>query len=160
MAKFTKKPVTIEAWDAHQLMISARSNWDDLPQAIRDAYEKGDVLFHSEYILIKTLEGNHRADPSDKVIQGVKGELYPCKPDIFAMTYDAALLTELELAESKFAVCREETIKECAYAVSFACGAKEKLLSKLPTSTNEITVTHKISNANERVLPSVAEKKS
>ena len=88
--KFTKKPVTIEAWDAHQLMIYARSDWKSLPQCIRDAYEKGDVIFAADHIFISTLEGMHRADPADKVICGVKGELYPCKPDIFIMTYNAA----------------------------------------------------------------------
>jgi len=38
---------------------------------------------------IKTLEGRMRVDPNDWIIKGVEGELYPCKPDIFAATYDA-----------------------------------------------------------------------
>ncbi len=37
---------------------------------------------------IGTLEGTHRADPDDWIIQGIKGELYPCKPDIFEATYE------------------------------------------------------------------------
>ena len=37
---------------------------------------------------VPTLEGDHIASPGDWIIRGVKGELYPCKPDIFAMTYD------------------------------------------------------------------------
>lgn len=37
---------------------------------------------------IHTLEGTHSADVGDYIIRGVKGEYYPCKPDIFAMTYD------------------------------------------------------------------------
>lgn len=41
-------------------------------------------------MLIDTLEGVMRADPGDWIIRGVKGELYPCKPDIFAATYDPA----------------------------------------------------------------------
>lgn len=40
-------------------------------------------------LLIKTLEGELRADFGDYIIKGVKGEFYPCKPDIFAMTYEA-----------------------------------------------------------------------
>jgi len=40
-------------------------------------------------VLIKTLEGDHTGDLSDWIIRGVKGELYPCKPDIFAATYEA-----------------------------------------------------------------------
>ena len=37
---------------------------------------------------IKTLEGDHLSFNGDYIIQGVKGELYPCKPDIFHMTYE------------------------------------------------------------------------
>ena len=40
------------------------------------------------YITIPTLEGNHRADEGDWIITGVKGKVYPCKPDIFEMTYE------------------------------------------------------------------------
>ena len=39
---------------------------------------------------IETLEGVHRADPGDWIITGVKGEQYPCKPDIFDKTYERA----------------------------------------------------------------------
>lgn len=88
--KFRKKPVVIEAWDAHQLMIDARSNWAALPQVVRFAYERGEVLFAHDFIEILTMEGRMRAEPSDKVIMGVKGELYPCKPDIFEATYELA----------------------------------------------------------------------
>jgi hypothetical protein len=40
-------------------------------------------------VLIRTLEGTMAAEPGDYVIQGVAGEFYPCKPDIFAATYEA-----------------------------------------------------------------------
>ena len=39
---------------------------------------------------IETLEGTMRADVGDYVIRGVKGETYPCKPDVFAATYETA----------------------------------------------------------------------
>jgi hypothetical protein len=39
--------------------------------------------------IIKTLEGTHHVSVGDYVIQGIKGELYPCKPDIFTATYEA-----------------------------------------------------------------------
>ena len=42
-----------------------------------------------EFLVIPTLEGDMRADVNDWIIKGVKGEFYPCKPDIFAATYDA-----------------------------------------------------------------------
>ena len=37
---------------------------------------------------IETLEGGHKVTPGDWIIEGIKGERYPCKPDIFALTYD------------------------------------------------------------------------
>lgn len=43
---------------------------------------------HLDHILIPTLEGNMKAYPGDYIIKGVKGEFYPCKPDIFEMTYE------------------------------------------------------------------------
>lgn len=39
---------------------------------------------------VRTLEGGHMVTPGDWIITGVKGEFYPCKPDIFAETYEAA----------------------------------------------------------------------
>ena len=41
-------------------------------------------------LIIKTLEGEHVATIGDFIIKGVKGEFYPCKPNIFAMTYEKA----------------------------------------------------------------------
>ena len=46
-----------------------------------------------EGLIIHTLEGNHHASPGDYIIKGVNGEFYPCKPDIFAKTYEPATLT-------------------------------------------------------------------
>ena len=40
-------------------------------------------------VQIATLEGVMTANPNDWIIQGVKGEIYPCKPDIFQATYEA-----------------------------------------------------------------------
>ena len=44
-------------------------------------------------LVIHTLEGDHHASPGDYIIKGVNGEFYPCKPDIFAKTYESASLT-------------------------------------------------------------------
>jgi len=41
-----------------------------------------------DHLEIKTLEGTHRADIGDWIIKGIKGEFYPCKPDIFEKTYE------------------------------------------------------------------------
>lgn len=45
-------------------------------------------------LVIKTLEGEHIANIGDYIIKGVKGEFYPCKPDIFAVTYDEVSFVE------------------------------------------------------------------
>lgn len=61
MNKYRKKPVVIEAYQI---------GFDEAEQ------------------IIPTLEGDMRASPGDWIIIGVKGEVYPCKPDIFEMTYE------------------------------------------------------------------------
>lgn len=86
--KFRKKPIVIEAEEALQLMLDAENNWEALPVWIRDAYDSGVVFFGNDHMLIRTLEGAMRADPGDFVIQGVMGELYPCKADVFWATYE------------------------------------------------------------------------
>jgi hypothetical protein len=89
MAKFRKKPVVIEAWPVSNLSQASKINWPSLPKQVSEAYEKGDVIFIGDgSIEIKTLEGWHKANVDDMVICGVAGELYPCKPDIFAKTYE------------------------------------------------------------------------
>lgn len=45
---------------------------------------------HVEKMLMKTLKGGHMVDIGDWIICGVKGEYYPCKPDIFKLTYERA----------------------------------------------------------------------
>lgn len=44
-------------------------------------------------LVIHTLEGDHHASPGDYIIKGVNREFYPCKPDIFAKTYESSTLT-------------------------------------------------------------------
>lgn len=56
--------------------------------------DSGHVLALSPDWLIHTLEGDMRASPGDFIIRGVAGEFYPCKPDIFAATYEAATVPE------------------------------------------------------------------
>lgn len=86
--KFRKKPVVIEAYQFNNYCGSA----GDRPRWIIDAVAAGKVEYQQgefPYLTIVTLEGDMRAELGDWIIQGVKGELYPCKPDIFAMTYEA-----------------------------------------------------------------------
>lgn len=94
--KFRKKPVVIEAYqwkesDALNLRGKGWPNW--LVAATRCAEDgAGQIVTQSfeGYATIKTLEGEMRADIGDWIIRGINGELYPCKPDIFAATYEPA----------------------------------------------------------------------
>ena len=90
MAKYRKKPLIIEAFLTLYVIEAVKYNWKALPECVSNAYESGNVIFLTNAIIINTLEGHLRADIDDMIICGVKGELYPCKPDIFAATYEPA----------------------------------------------------------------------
>jgi hypothetical protein len=84
MPKFRKKPVVIEA-----------IKFTGINEAKQAEYEKfvGQTLEVRSYenllcLIIPTLEGEHIATPGDWIIKGVKGEFYPCKPDIFSASYE------------------------------------------------------------------------
>lgn len=86
--RFRKKPVVIEAETVLTLLRLAKADWKSLPEWFRAVYERGDALLLDASIQIHTLEGRMHAGLDDWLIQGVKGEVYPCKPDIFAATYE------------------------------------------------------------------------
>lgn len=90
MPKFTKKPLTIEARQFTNESNDALLYWINSESEDRLAYELGPGMDYENALIIPTLEGDHRADIGDWIIKGVSGEFYPCKPDIFAATYDAA----------------------------------------------------------------------
>jgi len=82
--KYVKRPVVIEAW-----------LWDESKETLNKigcGYMRYDG--HSARpdectsLGIKTLEGTMRVENGDYIIKGVKGEFYPCKPDIFKLTYE------------------------------------------------------------------------
>ena len=83
MPKFRKKPVVIEAF---------QTGSSDAPDWALDALNKGTMYYDAQdgLLRVRTPEGEHLAYPGDWIIKGVKGELYPCKPDIFAATYEPA----------------------------------------------------------------------
>lgn len=93
--KFRKKPVVIEAyqWKEGDALNLRRNGW---PQWLVDATQSDEnwdsivTLSFDGYATIKTLEGEMRADIGDWIIRDINGELYPCKPDIFAATYESA----------------------------------------------------------------------
>jgi hypothetical protein len=91
--KFRKKPVEIDAirWDGQNPRAVFELLGDgELPAAPDDGHVKpgfGHVPALGT-LDIPTLEGTMTAQPGDWIIKGVKGELYPCKPDIFEATYE------------------------------------------------------------------------
>jgi hypothetical protein len=80
--KFRKKPVVI---DAKQY---TGDNWRDMLEFLGETNGHWDNSGNESVIVVYTLEGNHIANHGDYIIKGVKGEFYPCKPDIFEMTYE------------------------------------------------------------------------
>lgn len=118
--KFTKKPVTIEAMhfrtditagDAHEVFAWLSDNL--YPYLVGNALEPETLRYHDQvegddskpdkgcYInpetglmTIRTLEGDVAVELGDWVIKGVKGEFYPCKPDIFEATYEGVTINE------------------------------------------------------------------
>jgi len=83
MAFYRKKPVVIEAVCFDGTNFQEISDFTGLVFLVRDE----DVGMP---ITIPTLEGDHLAQPGDMIIRGIAGEYYPCKPDIFAATYEDA----------------------------------------------------------------------
>lgn len=76
--KYRKKPVVIEA-------VQFTVNFDEIEQFVG-----GDAEWRDSELVIATLEGPLHAAPNDWIIKGIKGEFYPCKPDIFEATYELA----------------------------------------------------------------------
>lgn len=89
MNRYRKKPVVIDAF---------RLGVDHIPDWFMDAVTANEVILHGtsngfDHVAdtnadIHTLEGWHHANYGDYIIRGVKGEIYPCKADIFNMIYD------------------------------------------------------------------------
>jgi hypothetical protein len=86
--KYRKKPIVIEAWQVPENI----DHTAELPPVwLVEAIIKGTVIADKDSgcVTIKTLEGDMVGNKLDWIIQGVKGELYPCKPEIFAASYES-----------------------------------------------------------------------
>ncbi|CAB4121018.1 hypothetical protein UFOVP7_16 [uncultured Caudovirales phage] len=79
--KFRKKPIVIDAIQ----YLGGEESQDQICDFVCDSLEVSD-----DCLIISTLEGEMLVSPGDWVIQGVAGEHYPCKPDIFEFTYEKA----------------------------------------------------------------------
>lgn len=83
MSKFRKKPVVIEA-----IRLPERGESGQKVADLFDFINGCEWELSKDGLKITTLEGVMLASPGDWIIRGVKGEYYPCKPDIFAATYE------------------------------------------------------------------------
>lgn len=91
MPKFRKKPVEIEAvrfTNEPREIEGEEPTWYRAARTI-DPGEPGAITWKNGRLEIGTLEGLMTAQPGDWIIRGVAGEIYPCKPDIFAESYEA-----------------------------------------------------------------------
>lgn len=78
--QYRKKPVIVEVL---QFTAIGVIDWDKIYEFCPDVRPRNGELY------IKTIEGEMHVSPNDYIIKGVKGEFYPCKPDIFEATYEA-----------------------------------------------------------------------
>jgi len=89
--KYRNKPVVIEAITFDELVAHGKANTTNIVNGMPWWFDyAGQPITHEtdECYLIPTLEGTMKMTPSDMLITGVKGEIYPCKSDIFAATYE------------------------------------------------------------------------
>lgn len=94
---YIKKPVKIEAFQMTEERRQDNSEW---PEWLNKAWDKPwsavSAVFPenlpnsdgTDHLIINTLEGKCKVSWNDFIIQGIHGELYPCKPDIFEKTYE------------------------------------------------------------------------
>lgn len=137
MARFVKKAIEVEAF---------RLGYDTLPKwfiendRVCNFMEEKCINGHVSCDL-KTLEGTMRANKGDYIIQGVKGEIYPCKADIFEMTYEKVeyrgknkLSTEMTLDSTNF----QENIKNAAKELNLFIDVLEKADDKIDKLTEKM----------------------
>ncbi|MGS5517773.1 hypothetical protein AB8L61_17430 [Clostridioides difficile] len=137
MSKFVKKAVEVEAF---KLGYDVEPKWfienDRVCNFIQERCIGGNVSCDLE-----TLEGTMRANKGDYIIQGVKGEIYPCKADIFEMTYQKVeyrgknkLSTEMTLDSTNF----QENIKNATKELEFFIETLEKADDKIDKLTEKM----------------------
>jgi hypothetical protein len=92
--KYRKKPVVVDAYHFTRATFNRESQPVWLREAMQGDWDNSTVKLWSQYggnIIageINTLEGKMQVSENDYIIQGISGEIYPCKPDIFKATYE------------------------------------------------------------------------
>lgn len=137
MNRYRKKPVVIDAF---------RLGVDHIPDWFMDAVTANEVILHGtssgfDHVAdtnadIHTLEGCHHANYGDYIIRGVKGEIYPCKADIFDMTYD---VVEPQTNADRIRAMSDEKLAKHLYDIGWDCHlcAEHKRLDNEPLLRGE-----------------------
>lgn len=90
--KYRKKPIIIEAFQLNERgLVGEDWFWDAVSNNIIITHNFGKFNEAPAWCEIKTLEGTMKAVTGDYILQGVNGEIYPCKAEIFEKTYEAVL---------------------------------------------------------------------
>lgn len=117
--KYRKKPVVIDAVEWTGDNLREIINFTGLhPSASRWTWKEYQEVVAKDGLKIFTLEGSHLASIGDFIIKGVKGEFYPCKPDILALTYEPVNKDSLsyQLAEALVdEICDDEMKHSAQY---------------------------------------------
>ena len=113
---YNKKPIIVEAvkWSGG----NHREMWNFLTGKVDDYISSSGDNFYIDHgkvvggLVIKTLDGEHIANIGDYIIKGIKGEFYPCKPDIFELTYEEAIMSGRKIALIKEGTYNEVLVEK------------------------------------------------
>ncbi len=89
MAKYRKKPIVVEATQWFNDAGHPQVQYWRTPEGEAQTLCKHCDRMMCEHGWIDTLEGGHNVCPGDWIIEGIKGEFHPCKPDVSEATYEA-----------------------------------------------------------------------
>jgi hypothetical protein len=139
MPRFRKKPVEIEAVQLSWL------TWNEVcdlvgefPEGMKGVYVRPGTTTYSATLqdqndeiglLIPTLEGTMLAKQGDWVIKGVKGEIYPCKPDIFDLTYEPVTENDRPEISQEMAWKLQDALSEAAEALGRDRGTRSESIA-------------------------------
>lgn len=156
MSKFIKKPIVIEAITFEELVKHGLENDANVVNEIPWSWNyNGHAITHEndQCYLIPTLEGTMKMTPNDMLITGVKGEIYPCKKDIFEATYDSVVSENAELTFGQAI----EALKEGKKVARSGWNGKgmfvylQKGFELKEPARNEILAQYQLENSNQPV---------
>lgn len=124
--KYRKKQVIIEAIQFDG------TNGEEIEEFTNCAARR--LATHTPLMIISTLEGDYQARTGDWIIKGVKGEFYPCKPDIFALTYEHPDDVEKEIKEHIYLAYVMYKLSDFKYEVYASKSLEWDIKKKAPMS--------------------------